>query len=78
MFYTGPYSLGVSLLVVAVERGHVPLEVLLQLVERSHGLIKRPGGTQAWRRSGGQGNVSPDQLEVALHLFVILLHLFIC
>lgn len=44
---TGLCLLGVSFLVVAGERGHVSLEVLLQLVERSHGLIKRPGGAQA-------------------------------
>lgn len=37
--------LGVSLLVVTIERRHVALEVLLQLVEVAHRLIKRPTRT---------------------------------
>ena len=42
--------LGVSLLVIAVERGHISLEVLLQLIKRSHGLVKRPGSQAGqWR-----------------------------
>lgn len=44
--HTALHPPGVSLLVVSIECRHVALEVLLQLVEGAHRLIKCPGKQQ--------------------------------